>query len=48
MQNRQHRAVARRIEELVRMPTRRERARLGLTVADDAADHEVGIVERAP
>ena len=28
------------------MPARRERARLGLTVAHDARDDEIGIVER--
>ena len=46
VQDRQHRAVARRVEELVRVPARRERARLGLAVADDAADEQVRVVER--
>ena len=46
VQDREHRAVADRVEELVRMPARRERARLGLAVADDARDDEIGIVER--
>ena len=46
VQNRQHRAVPRRIEELVRVPARRQRARLRLTVADHAADDEIWIVER--
>ena len=46
MQDRQHRAVAHGIEELVRMPARRQRPGLGLAVADDAGDDQVGIVER--
>ena len=37
MQDRQHRAVARRIQKLVRMPARRERAGLRFAIADDAA-----------
>ena len=45
MQDRQHRAVMRRIEELVGVPGRRERAGLGLAVADDTGDDQVGIVE---
>jgi hypothetical protein len=48
MQDRQHRAVARRVQELVRMPAGRERTGLGLTVADDARDDQVGVVERGP
>ncbi len=39
-------AVGRRVLELVRVPARRERAGLGLTVADDAGDDQVGVVER--
>ena len=46
MQDREHRAVADRIEELVRVPARRERTGLGFAVADDARDDEIGIVER--
>ena len=46
MQDRQYRAVARRVEELVAVPGGRERPGLGLAVADDAGDDEVGIVER--
>ena len=47
MQDRQHRAVARRVDELVRVPARRQRPRLGLAVADDAADEQVRVVERS-
>ena len=47
MQDRQHRAVVHRVEELVRMPARRQRSGLRLTVADDAADEEARIVERS-
>ena len=46
VQDREHRAVAHRVEELVGVPTRRQRPRLGLTVADDARDDEIRIVER--
>ena len=46
MEHRQHRAVGLRIEQLVRVPARRERARLRLAVADDAGDEQVGVVER--
>ena len=48
MQDRQHRAVAARVQELVGMPARRERAGFGLSVADDAEDRQVRIVERCP
>src|ERR1035437_6297146 len=44
-QDRQDRAVAHRIEELVRMPAGRQRAGLGLAVADDAANEQVRVVE---
>ena len=46
MQDRQHRAVAHRVEELVRMPGGRERPGLGLAVADDAGDDQIRVVER--
>ena len=46
MQDRQDDAVARRVEELVRVPARGQRARLRLAVADDAADEQIGVVER--
>lgn len=45
MQDRQHRAVMRRIEEFVGVPGRGERAGLGLAVTDDTGDDQVGIVE---
>ena len=45
MEDRQDGAVAHRVEELVRMPAGRQRAGLGLAVADDAADQQVGVVE---
>ncbi len=46
VQDRQHGAVSRRIEELVRVPRRGERPGLGLAIADDAGDDQVRIVER--
>ncbi len=46
VEDRQHRAVALRVQELVRVPARRERPGLGLAVADDAADEQVRVVER--
>ena len=45
MEDGEDRAVRDRIQELVRVPRRRERSRLGLAVADDAGDDQVGIVE---
>jgi hypothetical protein len=42
----EHRAVARRVDELVRVPARRQRPCLRLAVPDDAAHHEIGVVER--
>ena len=45
MQDRQHRAVGDRIEELVGMPRRGERSGFRLAVADDARHDERGIVE---
>ena len=46
VQDRQHRAVARRVHELVGVPAGRERTGLRLAVAHDAADEQVGVVER--
>ena len=46
VEDRQHRPVPHRIDELVGMPRRGERPGLCLAVADDACDDEVGIVER--
>ena len=46
VQDREHRAVARRVDELVGVPAGRQRTGLGLAVAHDAADEQVGVVER--
>jgi len=46
VQDRQHGAVMRGIEELVGVPGRRQRPGLGLAVADNAGDDQIGIVER--
>ena len=46
VQDRQHRAARRRVEELVRVPGAGRRAGLGLAVADDARDDQVRVVER--
>ena len=48
VQDRQHCAVGTRVQELVGVPARRERAGLGLAVADDAGNQQVRIVEAAP
>ena len=45
MKDREHRAIARGIEEFVGVPTGREGAGFRLAVADDAADDQIGIVE---
>src|SRR5271154_3932706 len=45
MKDGENRAIARRIEKLVRMPARGERARLRLAVADDAGHDQIGIIE---
>ena len=45
VENRQHRAIACRVEKLVRVPACGERARLCLTIAHYAAGNEVWIVE---
>ena len=45
MQDRQHRAVGRRIEKLVGMPRGGQRSGLRFAVADDARDDEIGVVE---
>jgi hypothetical protein len=46
VEDRQHDPVAACVEQLVRVPARRERAGLRLTVSNDAHDEQVGIVER--
>ena len=48
VQDRQHGAVADRIEELVRLPCRGQRAGLRFAIADDTGDDQIGIVERCP
>ena len=48
VQDRQHRAVADRVEELGGLPGGGQRPGLGLAVADDAGDDQAGIVERGP
>ena len=45
MQDGKHRAVARRIQELVRVPARGQRPGFRFAVAHDAADQQVRIVE---
>src|SRR5262249_49747576 len=45
VQDRENRAVACGIQELVRVPAGREGAGLGLAVADDARDDQVRVVE---
>ena len=45
VKDRQHAAVAGRVQELVAVPARRERPGLGLAVADDAGDDQVLVVE---
>ncbi len=45
VQDRQDDAVVLRVDELVAVPRRRERAGLGLAVADDREDEEILVVE---
>src|SRR5262245_10740033 len=45
MQDRQYGAVARGVQKFVRVPTCRERAGFGLTIADHTSDEQVWIVE---
>jgi hypothetical protein len=45
VQDRQHRPIALGIQEFVGVPAGGERARLGLAIADDARDDEIGVVE---
>ena len=46
VEDRQNRAVAHRVDELVRVPCRGERPCLRFAVADDAGDDQIGVVER--
>ena len=48
MEDRQHGAVAGRIEKLVAVPAGGEWSGLGFAVADDASDDQIGVVERGP
>jgi hypothetical protein len=45
MKDGQHRAVARGIEELVHVPRSRQRAGLGLAIANDGSNNQIRIVE---
>ena len=44
MQDRQHRAVTRRIDEIDALPAARERTRLRFAIADHGGDEQIGIV----
>jgi hypothetical protein len=46
MQDRQHGAVGDRVEKFVGLPRGRQRAGFRFTVADNAGDDQIGIVER--
>ena len=46
MQDREHRAFTRRVQEADALPRALERRGLGLAVADDAGDDQLGVVER--
>ena len=48
MQDRQHGSIGNRIEKLVGLPCGRQGAGFRFTVADDAGDDQIGIVERGP
>ena len=48
VQNGQHAAVAHGVEELVAVPAGGQRPGLGLAVADDAGDDQVGVVKGRP
>ena len=45
VQDRQHRAVARGVEELVRVPRSCQRTGLRFAVPDNARDEQIGVVE---
>ena len=45
MKDRQHRAITRRIQKLVRMPASGQGSRLRFTVSDYATDQQLGVVE---
>jgi hypothetical protein len=48
VENRQHGAVADRVDELVRVPRSGKRSGLRFAVADDAGDDQIGVVEHHP
>jgi len=48
MQDWQHRSIADWVEELVGLPRRGQRSSFSLSIADDAGDGEIGIVEDSP
>jgi hypothetical protein len=48
VQDRQHRAIPRRVKELVGVPAGGQWASLGLTVADHAEDQQAGVVKGRP
>jgi len=45
VQDREDRAITVRIDELVHVPTRRQRSSLGFAVTDDTEDRQVGVVQ---
>ena len=45
VQDRQHRSVGQRVQELVRVPAGRHRPGLGLAVPDGAGDDQAGVIE---
>ncbi len=48
IEDRQHRAIADRVEKLADMPGGGQRASLGLAITDDRRDDQVGIVKGRP
>jgi hypothetical protein len=48
MEDREHAPIPRRVKELVAVPAGGERAGFCLTVADDAGDDQIRVVERCP
>ena len=48
VKDRQNRPVGGWVQKLIRVPTRRQRSGLGLAVADDTGDDQIGVVEGGP
>ena len=46
MEDRQYHPVVTRVDELVRVPARREWPRFGLAVTDDRSHQQIGVIER--